>query len=49
MCGIAGWISGTGESPDREVLTRMTRSLAHRGPDAEGFWDLIVDALERLG
>ena len=34
MCGIAGWID---ERPiDREVLTRMTRTLAHRGPDGEG-------------
>jgi asparagine synthetase B (glutamine-hydrolysing) len=35
MCGIAGWIAGTGAKPDREVLGRMTRALAHRGPDAE--------------
>ena len=34
MCGIAGWID---ERPiDREILRRMTRSLAHRGPDGEG-------------
>ena len=38
MCGIAGWISGDGISPDRETLTRMTRALAHRGPDAEGIF-----------
>jgi asparagine synthase (glutamine-hydrolysing) len=36
MCGIAGWVSGNGESPDRDVLTRVTRAMAHRGPDAEG-------------
>ncbi len=36
MCGIAGWISGGHQSPDREVLTRVIRALAHRGPDAEG-------------
>jgi len=40
MCGIAGWISGGSESPDREVLTRVTRALAHRGPDAEG---IVID------
>ena len=34
MCGIAGFLgSGT-----REDLARMTNRLAHRGPDAEGFW-----------
>jgi asparagine synthase (glutamine-hydrolysing) len=34
MCGIAGFIG----SGDRDVLQRMTRRLAHRGPDGEGFW-----------
>ncbi|MCX6957702.1 MAG: asparagine synthase (glutamine-hydrolyzing) [Verrucomicrobiae bacterium] len=34
MCGIAGFIG----SGSREVLERMTRALAHRGPDAEGFF-----------
>lgn len=34
MCGIAGFV-GEGNADD---LRRMTRSLAHRGPDAEGFW-----------
>lgn len=34
MCGIAGF-SGAGS---REDLERMTRSLAHRGPDDEGFF-----------
>ncbi|MEM7221350.1 MAG: asparagine synthase (glutamine-hydrolyzing) [Pseudomonadota bacterium] len=33
MCGIAGF-SGPGERLD---LERMTRALAHRGPDGEGF------------
>jgi asparagine synthase (glutamine-hydrolysing) len=33
MCGIAGFF---GEG-DRDDLERMTRRLAHRGPDAEGF------------
>ncbi len=32
MCGITGII---GESGD---IRRMTRTLAHRGPDGEGFW-----------
>ena len=39
MCGIAGFL-GAG---DREDLQAMTARLAHRGPDAEGFF---VDAEE---
>jgi len=34
MCGIAGFV-GPGTPDD---LQRMTRRLAHRGPDGEGFW-----------
>ncbi len=34
MCGIAGFV-GAG---DREALARMTERLAHRGPDADGFF-----------
>jgi len=37
MCGIAGFLG----SGDREDLQAMTARLAHRGPDAEGFY---VDA-----
>ncbi len=37
MCGIAGFVSPTGERPDRAVLERMTATLAHRGPDGDGF------------
>ena len=40
MCGIAGLL--TAESGDEDgtsaILQNMTRSLAHRGPDAEGYW-----------
>ena len=35
MCGIAGYWSEREYAPD--VLERMTRVIAHRGPDAEGF------------
>ena len=35
MCGIAGFV-GAG---DGAVLRRMTDRLAHRGPDAEGFFE----------
>jgi asparagine synthase (glutamine-hydrolysing) len=34
MCGIAGFIGSGG----RSILERMTCSLAHRGPDADGFF-----------
>jgi asparagine synthase (glutamine-hydrolysing) len=38
MCGIAGIVDLTGERPiDRIALAAMTRALAHRGPDGEGF------------
>lgn len=37
MCGIAGFVASRGTG-DRGVLERMTRSLAHRGPDAEGYF-----------
>ncbi|HET7306563.1 MAG TPA: XrtA/PEP-CTERM system amidotransferase [Gammaproteobacteria bacterium] len=37
MCGIAGIFDLTGRRPiDRALLTRMTDSLAHRGPDGSG-------------
>ena len=35
MCGIAGYVSEIPQGP--EVLASMTRALAHRGPDADGF------------
>lgn len=39
MCGIAGWICWTGDlTGQREVMERMTATLAHRGPDAAGLW-----------
>ncbi len=34
MCGIAGFIGPS----DQETLFAMTRALAHRGPDGEGFF-----------
>jgi asparagine synthase (glutamine-hydrolysing) len=37
MCGLAGFI-GTLGSDCSEVLRRMTDAIAHRGPDAQGFW-----------
>ena len=40
MCGIAGLLTpGSGDADEITVtLQNMTRSLAHRGPDAEGYW-----------
>ena len=40
MCGIAGLFAPRSGDTDRisATLQKMTRSLAHRGPDAEGFW-----------
>lgn len=42
MCGIAGFISLQENQPfdlRRETLTQMTRSITHRGPDSEGFFE----------
>ena len=36
MCGIAGYISN--KKPSKKVLKAMTDRIAHRGPDAEGFY-----------
>ena len=36
MCGIAGILGGP--RVDRETVVRMTRALAHRGPDHEDVW-----------
>jgi asparagine synthase (glutamine-hydrolysing) len=39
MCGIAGMIDGGGPADvRRDVVARMTATLAHRGPDADGLW-----------
>jgi asparagine synthase (glutamine-hydrolysing) len=39
MCGIAGLI-GRVDDGNRAALRRMSEALAHRGPDAAGFWEL---------
>lgn len=42
MCGITGFFDLSGALPSLEtaeaILGRMTRVLAHRGPDGEGLW-----------
>ena len=36
MCGIAGYVSD--KKPSKKILKAMTDRIAHRGPDAEGFY-----------
>lgn len=52
MCGISGFLYLSGTLPNEEeagaILQRMTRVLAHRGPDGEGLW-LEPDAGVALG
>jgi asparagine synthase (glutamine-hydrolysing) len=38
MCGIAGLFDPTRAGLDPAWITSMTRALAPRGPDGEGFW-----------
>lgn len=42
MCGISGFLYLSGILPNADgagaILQRMTRVLAHRGPDGEGLW-----------
>src|SRR5437762_11235927 len=39
MCGIAGvWYADRERPAERAVLQAMGDALAHRGPDASGFW-----------
>lgn len=37
MCGIAGIIRFDDQPVSRDEITRMTRAIAYRGPDGEGF------------
>lgn len=38
MCGIAGIISSDSTLVTKERINKMTHSIAHRGPDGEGYW-----------
>ena len=39
MCGLSGFVDLVGSTRDADaVLRRMNRRLAHRGPDAEGYF-----------
>lgn len=46
MCGIAGFFNLDGAPAVPEFVRRMTRVIAHRGPDGEGCW---VDGPVGLG
>ena len=51
MCGISGLLKlndGTGRGIDRDLLSRMTGALEHRGPDGEGLW-VSADGRAGLG
>jgi len=38
MCGIAGLAQLSGQSVDHSQISKMTDSIAHRGPDGQGQW-----------
>src|SRR5262245_2889253 len=39
MCGIAGWVDYERDlTLEHATLSKMTETMANRGPDAEGFW-----------
>ncbi len=46
MCGIAGFVNADGRPADRAILERMTATLAHRGPDGDGYF---LDGAAALG
>jgi asparagine synthase (glutamine-hydrolysing) len=46
MCGITGLFNRDGAPVDEELLVRMTRAIAHRGPDGQG---LLVRGAVGLG
>jgi asparagine synthase (glutamine-hydrolysing) len=39
MCGITGILNHNDEPVSEELCQKMTRVLAHRGPDGEGVWN----------
>ena len=50
MCGIAGIYGAKNQNHSRSRLQKMSAKLAHRGPDAEGYFlgDTISLAHRRL-
>ena len=39
MCGLCGYIDARPDASGAERLRRMNRRIAHRGPDAEGYFE----------
>ena len=51
MCGIAGWLGSSfdsSQSDQERVLSELTKTLSHRGPDDSGAW-LDLDRQIALG
>ncbi|HEU4509186.1 MAG TPA: asparagine synthase (glutamine-hydrolyzing) [Pyrinomonadaceae bacterium] len=51
MCGVVGFFDTSSErKPDRALLTRMTGTLVHRGPDSAGYFvdDFVALGFRRL-
>lgn len=46
MCGICGYYNLNGEPVSQAVLRKMTKAIAHRGPDGEGYY---TDRMAALG
>lgn len=46
MCGITGFISNDDSQTKKNIISRMSASLAHRGPDA---WGRYINAQVALG
>lgn len=44
MCGIIGLI-GHKISPESDIKVRLLKSIAHRGPDGNGFWESASPAV----
>ncbi len=49
MCGIAGFIVRSDATKSIGALRPMTRALAHRGPDGEGFFEAPLSGDRYLG
>ena len=45
MCGIAGFVDNKPKSKKEIIIKNMTDKIAHRGPDAEGFYNDSVVSL----